>query len=155
MNYGLNEEGFTIQAKEIKQNIFFSLYGNCNCVAEKVPRETVVYFDYDIVDLSYWYNLMKFAITHFSRKKCKNDDFTRKLLGQDFLRVDLFCLLYVVFNPFLVTMSCTCKNPKVDIGIIYLVRTQNLVRTCAYQGVRNISFSENFAYVLNEWSHIY
>ena len=25
-------------------------------------------------------------------------------------------------------------------------------RTCAYQGVRNVSFSENFAYVLNEWS---
>ena len=24
--------------------------------------------------------------------------------------------------------------------------------TCAYQGVRNVSFSENFAYVLNEWS---
>ena len=26
-----------------------------------------------------------------------------------------------------------------------LIRT----RTCAYQGVRNVSFSENFAYVLN------
>ena len=25
-------------------------------------------------------------------------------------------------------------------------------RTCAYQGVRNVSFSENFAYVLNELS---
>ena len=24
--------------------------------------------------------------------------------------------------------------------------------TCAYQGVRNVSFSENFAYVLNKWS---
>ena len=27
-----------------------------------------------------------------------------------------------------------------------------LKRTCAYQGVRNVSFSENFASVLNEWS---
>ena len=26
------------------------------------------------------------------------------------------------------------------------------VHTCAYQGVRNISFSENFPNVLNEWS---
>ena len=35
------------------------------------------------------------------------------------------------------------------INISYpLIRT----RTCAYQGVRNVSFSENFAYVLNEWS---
>ena len=46
-------------------------------------------------------------------------------------------------------------------GIIHLVRTQifqktnisdPLIRTltCAYQGVRNISFSENVAYVLDE-----
>ena len=27
--------------------------------------------------------------------------------------------------------------------------------TCAYQGVRNGSFSENFAYVLHEWSRSY
>ena len=26
-----------------------------------------------------------------------------------------------------------------------------LVRMCAYKGVRNVSFSENFAYVLNGW----
>ena len=48
-------------------------------------------------------------------------------------------------------------------GIIYLVRMQKMfrktnisyilirTRTYAYQGVRNSSFSENFAYVLNEW----
>ena len=30
----------------------------------------------------------------------------------------------------------------------HLIRT----RTCAYQGVRNVSFSENFANVTNEWS---
>ena len=26
-------------------------------------------------------------------------------------------------------------------------------RTCAYQGVRNVSFSENFVCVLNGWPH--
>ena len=26
------------------------------------------------------------------------------------------------------------------------------IRTCAYHGVRNVSFSENIVYVLNEWS---
>ena len=26
--------------------------------------------------------------------------------------------------------------------------------TCAYQGLRNISFSENFANALNEWYHM-
>ena len=46
---------------------------------------------------------------------------------------------------------------------IHLVRSQNFpktytpyplirTRTCAYQGVRNISFSENFANVPNAWS---
>ena len=28
-------------------------------------------------------------------------------------------------------------------------------RTCVYQGLKNVSFSENFAYVLNEWSLIF
>ena len=46
-------------------------------------------------------------------------------------------------------------------GIIHAVRMQNIsknsyplicTRTCAYQVVRNVSLSENFAYVLNEWS---
>ena len=26
---------------------------------------------------------------------------------------------------------------------------------CAYQGVKNVSFSENFAYVLNGWCHFH
>ena len=49
-------------------------------------------------------------------------------------------------------------------GIISLLQSQTfpknwhllpLIRTCACanQGVRYIKFSENFAYVLNEWSH--
>ena len=28
------------------------------------------------------------------------------------------------------------------------------IRTCMYQVVRNVSFSKNVTYVLNEWSHI-
>ena len=45
---------------------------------------------------------------------------------------------------------------------IHLVRPQNfrkinisypLIGTCAYQGVTNVSFLENFAFVLNEWTH--
>ena len=49
-------------------------------------------------------------------------------------------------------------------GIIHLVRTQNFLktnisnplirtRTYVYQGVRNVSFFENFAYVINDPSH--
>ena len=48
------------------------------------------------------------------------------------------------------------------LGIVHLVRSQNHVRetntsnpltrlrTCAYEGVRNVGFSENFSNVLNE-----
>ena len=50
------------------------------------------------------------------------------------------------------------------VGIIHLVRTQNFpknhnffppdthARTSTSQGVRNVTFSENFAYAPNEWS---
>ena len=30
-----------------------------------------------------------------------------------------------------------------------------LTRLCAYQGVRNVSFSENFAHIMNEWTPNY
>ena len=38
-------------------------------------------------------------------------------------------------------------------SFIYCVSKISLMRTrtCAYQEVRNVSFSENFAYLLNEW----
>ena len=44
-----------------------------------------------------------------------------------------------------------------ELGIIYSVRTQNFPNisyplTRAYQRVRNVSFSENFVYVLNQWT---
>ena len=39
-------------------------------------------------------------------------------------------------------------------GIIYLVRAQNFSKNLHYQGVRIVSFSENFVYVLNAWSPI-
>ena len=74
------------------------------------------------------------------------------------------------FSFKLVTVDDICKEilaldalkttQSDDMEIIHLVRTQNfpktsisypLIRThtCAYQGVRNVSFSENFAYVLD------
>ena len=53
----------------------------------------------------------------------------------------------------------------VQLGIIYLVRTQKYLqtnisyplirtRTCAYQEERDVIISENFGYVLNGWSLI-
>ena len=49
------------------------------------------------------------------------------------------------------------------IGIVHLAGMQNFpkkitnplvhTRTCTYQGIRNVSFPKNFAYVVNGWSH--
>ena len=65
----------------------------------------------------------------------------------------------LIFNRFLIAALISGKNlPEV----IYLVRTQIFRKTnisyplicthmCSYQGVRNVCFSKNFAYILNEW----
>ena len=49
----------------------------------------------------------------------------------------------------------TSRNPFKYVGKIFQkTNISNLLthrRTCAYQGVRNVNFSKNFAYVLNEW----
>ena len=47
------------------------------------------------------------------------------------------------------------KITKITYVCVSGVRTlffRKILRMCAYQGVRNVIFSENFAYVLNEWS---
>ena len=71
-------------------------------------------------------------------------------------------ILFLYFIPFvfctlLTSVIVTSKGPsinylrkifrKTNISPPPLIRT----RTCAYQGVRNGSFSESFAYILNEW----
>ena len=43
----------------------------------------------------------------------------------------------------------TCAKFSKKTNISYLLIC---IRTCAYQAVRNVSFSEDFAYLLNEWS---
>ena len=56
-------------------------------------------------------------------------------------------------------METFIQHYDFDIGAIHLVRTQNFpetntshhlirTRTCTYQGVRNVSFLETFAYAL-------
>ena len=44
--------------------------------------------------------------------------------------------------------SCCMKDWARD----HLFSMHEKLRMCAYQGVRNVSFSEKFAYVLNGWS---
>ena len=66
--------------------------------------------------------------------------------------------------PFSSTLSLWCNQMQRRYfeyrnGIMHLLRSQDLppyplIRTlsCAYQGVRNVSFSENFVSAINEWS---
>ena len=56
-----------------------------------------------------------------------------------------FCVEFIRhYSRFLV------KSSFIDITQLRLIK--NSTRTCAYQGVRNVTFSGNFAYALNEWS---
>ena len=80
-----------------------------------------------------------------------------------------FLTSYVHFLPheglYLRYRCNTFRDEKMLVGFIHLVSTQisrktNIsyplicTGTCGYKGVRNISFSENLMYALNEWSHI-
>ena len=55
-----------------------------------------------------------------------------------------------------VTMKCAIGGPCIKY-VRKISRKTNIsnplirMRSCAYQGVRNVSFSEDFAYVLNGW----
>ena len=69
--------------------------------------------------------------TLFDFKKLKNNILLRYLLF--FVMIASIRLSSTIFR------KTNISNP--------LMRT----RTCTYQGVRNVSFSENFAYVFNGW----
>ena len=64
--------------------------------------------------------------------------------------------VFLFFSHFLVTCQVSiCTGNK--LGIIHLVHSQISYpmtgkRRCAYQGVRNVSFSDNSVYIRNEWS---
>ena len=79
------------------------------------------------------------------------EDLWSNPLSSSFLNIDLtkfetpfdLPFIWAIMHSFAVAASTFSVE---HLGIIHLVRS------CAYQGVRNVSFSENFAYVLNEWS---
>ena len=74
------------------------------------------------------------------------------------------CILFLYFIPFvfctlLTSVMVTSKGPSIKY-VRKIFRETNIslpppplpdTPTCAYQGVRNGSFSESFAYILNEW----
>ena len=80
-----------------------------------------------------------------------------------YLANTIICITKTSFTVLACKVSRPCiKRLSIDYGLtIKYVRkifrktnmSNPLIRTstCAYQGVRNVSFSENFAYVLNGW----
>ena len=83
-----------------------------------------------------------------------------------FFCVYLFTIMIKLYLPGLIVYSGLLQTwTQITKRIVHLVRTHALPKnqhflsynkhtphTCAYQAVRHVSFSENFAYVLNEWS---
>ena len=79
------------------------------------------------------------------------------------LQFDYDSLNFVIVLKVFIVINEIFWFSKIPLGIILLLRSQNfwkvnisypLIRTrlCAYQGAWNVSFSENFANVINEWS---
>ena len=64
--------------------------------------------------------------------------------------IDIFVLcMFVCFIMIeIVHLVCMQNFPEVNISYSLICTC-----TCEYQEVRNVSFSENFAFVLNEWPH--
>ena len=60
---------------------------------------------------------------------------------------------YAFTFSFLISSTSTDFS-KFHQRVIHLVRAQNFLKNqhfCAYQGVRNVCFTENFAHILYEW----
>ena len=80
--------------------------------------------------------------------------FARKKTGHIIYHISAFCLCFfwTCLTILLVNMRSSIKYVRKifrKTNISYpLIRT----RRCAYQGVGNVSYSENFAYVLHEWA---
>ena len=68
----------------------------------------------------------------YVRYYSEEDGICQYLASSDYLRRDHSLSMYVNF-----------QKTAIHYSLIHR-------RTCAYQSVRNVSFSENFAYVLNE-----
>ena len=77
----------------------------------------------------------------------------------------LFCILLqkcsLIWITFWAKLRLGRSHPAISslfylfILIYYLQWCSSLIlRTCAYEGVRNVSFSKDFAYVLNRWPPI-
>ena len=96
--------------------------------------------------------LLKESEVETTERKCVN-----------FPYLDMLTLRRIYSTYFLKSIKNSCHHGGCSLlgSFIYYVRKisrktkffYRLVRTrsCAYQGVRNFSFSENFAYVINEW----
>ena len=91
----------------------------------------------------------------YHQKKNKTPDST--YLNWDSLHIKCICIIQhwiqwstskmnLPWGPFIKNVRKIFRKTNICNP---LIRT----RTCTYQDVRNVSFSENCAYVLNEWPH--
>ena len=99
--------------------------------------------------------LLNVVLVHFCQVKFSNTfkKYFKKMLSPNISKKVTSMLLNVVLVHFCqVKFSNTFKKYFQKILSPNISYPLTSTHTCAYQGIRNVSFSENFAYVLNEWS---
>ena len=105
-------------------------------------------------------NLVGLWISNHSLTACRGD---QEWFVGIFLKVSMHPVL-LNEGPFLESMDAsskrlrkgrhqysTCAKISLKTNISWPLIRRN---TCAYQGVRNVSFSEKFVYILNGWSQV-
>ena len=91
---------------------------------------------------------------------CPNKQFWSKThlfflpICQEEINKVIFVWVYELENNIKSAQFVSCYSPNIQMNSlgssIWYVR--KIFWSCAYNGVRNVSFSENFVYVLNGWS---
>ena len=61
-----------------------------------------------------------------------------------------FCGVDIIFHKVMKLKSLVFNVSDVIFANGHNISPPALSRTCAYQGIRNVSFTENFSHVLNE-----
>ena len=80
--------------------------------------------------------------------------FTEKFFIENFFCVQRWIGYLIAFRRWLLSQKAF-HAPKYVSRYKYRWEIIHLVRACAYQGVRNVSFLESLAYLLNGWSLLY
>ena len=106
--------------------------------------------------------MIKIVCIHYAFPKTHNSQSLKiQIPDREINAESFFSIVYLTDFEQVIVHSVTQSSCRRNLGIIHLVLAQcfanisySLIstRTCTYQVVTKVSSSDNFAYILNEWS---